>query len=162
MENKYLEKIAFLKSPAFAGAAIGAGFGAVTGGIGAGVTSKAIGGKNTKKDIKDGAVIGALIGAVQGAQLGPVFHRARRGSTYHPPASSVSDHLKHFGVSKSSFKTKAEAAKHFKSKLHKAHPDKGGDTGTFQKLNTAREHILKSDWFEKLAMTNKYIAAMSK
>lgn len=185
MSNKYLEKVAFLRNPAQAFTTFKRRTdNAVIGGIGKSIAGgaipgAAIGGSLNKKNETDGKVHrvrNALSGAVVGGYLGgalrgaavlgardgranKIFHKARAKQYGRPAAAfTTEDNLAHFGAKPSHFTTKAEAAKHFKSKMHKAHPDKpGGNTELFKKLSTARDSILKSDWFEKLAMENMYL-----
>jgi hypothetical protein len=74
-------------------------------------------------------------------------------------SSSTAD-LSKFGIKPGTFKTKTEARKHFKTHLHRVHPDRNkasDSTAKFQDLSTARDRLEKSDWFNKLANKNTYL-----
>lgn len=80
------------------------------------------------------------------------FYRTGSGTTPNIFRDYKKD-LADFGVKPESFKTKADASKHFKTQLHRNHPDKVGaqNTKKFQDLSTARDRLMKSEWFNKLA-----------
>lgn len=179
MTNKYLEKIArfdtsMLKHIA-GGAALGAGVGSFSAEANI-LSNKVTEHKNSiyrydDKAKKTARIVGPALGGLLGGATGFNLHQLKKefdagkaggraygkysGGYSHPPQKSHADHLKTFGANPSQFKTKKEAEKHFKTHLHRVHPDKHPGkpemTTKFQELSTARDEIMKSRWFEKLA-----------
>ena len=145
MANKYLVKVASYGKYIATGAALG--------GAG-GYLAKKI--KDPRSSTKERLIYGGLRGAAAGAYLGSYTKGFMLRNNSH--AEDIKDHLNKFKATKASFKTKAEADRHFRTHMHKAHPDKGGNTEHFQKLSRARDAIKSSEWFNKLAaLNNRYI-----
>lgn len=169
--NKYISKLA----GHWAGTAQMAGIGAV-GGAGLGYLRSKVhknNSKDTKKNVIGGAVGYGVLGGVlhrttlsgklnfnkalrsqrkHNAGIAELYKKYRSSYPFKASVGPIHKDLRRFGVKVNSFKTKKEAEKHFKTLLHKAHPDKqGGRTGKFQELSTARDRIMKTKWFTKLA-----------
>jgi len=179
MTNKYLEKIARFDTSmvkhVLGGAAIGAGVGSFSAEANI-LTNKLTESKNSRyryddKAKKTARIAGPVLGGIFGGATGFNLHQLKKkfgagragggrygghgGGFTHPAQKSHADHLRTFGANPSQFKTKREAEKHFKTHLHRVHPDKHPGkpemTAKFQELSAARDEIMKSRWFEKLA-----------
>lgn len=168
MENRYLKKIGSI-STSLASRHGHMAIGALVGGSAGAYQSNRNAKDNPKKTRIIKTIAGGVLGGILGTAVGHdihVFKSNRRHHTnwtsgkkgYHNSSGEfihetapVDSHLKSFGLNSKSYKTKAEYTKHFKTELHKNHPDKGGSTKKFQNLSAARDSVHKSPWFNKLA-----------
>lgn len=183
MTNKYLEKIAFSITQrdvlaGVIGAGVGGMYGLAAGGRYAGTrrfkdAARGLSQKDRKKSRDKSLSVGLASGALLGAMAMPLLMRglARGGrasrqkswdefrqKVHQTSQKSYADYLKTLRANPSQFKTKAEADRHFRSVLRKAHPDRPANHGRtaeatreFQNLSTARDALHKSEWFQKLA-----------
>lgn len=179
MANKYLEKIAFnLTQRDVLAGIIGAGAGGMYGlaaGDGYVKTKKfrdatrGLSQKDRERGRNKALGVGLASGAMLGAAAVPLLVRRRRAASqkhwdefrqkvHQTSQKSYADYLKTLRANPSQFKTKAEADRHFRSVLRKAHPDRPANHGRtaeatkeFQDLSTARDALHKSEWFQKLA-----------
>lgn len=185
MKNIYLEKIAFQMTDkavhiasTVGGAALGAGLAGSrksykkleSTGDGSGTYTFKEKEFSTKHRIAN-ATFGALAGAQIGYGIGILarpgftgykgFQNSGRthGRNYRSanPHANTSHHdiLNKVQAKAKDFTHKDQVNKHFKTHLHRTHPDKHGQSAEsvkkFQDLSTARDALQKTEWFQKLA-----------
>lgn len=171
--NKYLEKLAYLKTEV-----IWPKNQMIAGGLIGGVAGGLLGSRDKVREYKNGkyyhrtktknektrdTILTALSGAVAGVSLTAhpkvriVSDGRAGGRNYYDNANTFSRTRSHKDIlhdlqASGGFKTKAEASKHYKKMAMKHHPDRGGDQELMKKINKAwDEYKAHPDGFEKLA-----------